>query len=238
MEKPYNYQNKLIQFINQQHQLLLDDHIHIITKHNTEMHSFRNQTKFPCSTTDCESLRQSNNELKITPNDETDDFDFHRDILDSVHCYLYHEYNNKNNKRNKFTINSQTTNESDTMFGELYEYLMRIRMDTNKVKSIMNVLLLEEYDSETLIYDVESKNGQNIAQLFPDCYGKITEFVTSKQASVASFNIGYRFYYWTYYKSSLVTENEYFQNRNDHSGYKPHELYIKKKYPCIKDEIL
>lgn len=36
----------------------------------------------------------------------------------------------------------------------------------------------------------------------------------------------------------MEEQKEYFQNRNNHSGYKPHELYIQLKYTSIKDEIL
>ena len=53
----------------------------------------------------------------------------------------------------------------------------------------------------------------------------------------SSFSIGYIFYYWEYYSHPRDYKN-YYWNINDHSGYSPHDLYITKKYECLKDEML
>ena len=55
-----------------------------------------------------------------------------------------------------------------------------------------------------------------------------------------SFDIGFRFYYWDYYKTrdprSQMKQNMY--NINDHRGYLQHDLYISPKYQSLKEEIL
>eukprot|EP01084_Bolivina_argentea_P025534 47487_1 len=54
-----------------------------------------------------------------------------------------------------------------------------------------------------------------------------------------AFHIGYRFYYWSYYKNNTcISEQQPTGNRNDHSGFEAHELYIEAKYESIKQELL
>ncbi len=59
------------------------------------------------------------------------------------------------------------------------------------------------------------------------------------------FSIGYRFYYWEYYKKDNINElmekdgiNHGGHNINNHNGYKISELFVIKKYKNIKNEIL
>ena len=58
-------------------------------------------------------------------------------------------------------------------------------------------------------------------------------------ALTPSFSIGYIFYYWKLYKHKGVNKRKQsYNNKNDHSGYEPNELYIEPKYKNIKEEIL
>eukprot|EP01084_Bolivina_argentea_P032455 60054_1 len=51
------------------------------------------------------------------------------------------------------------------------------------------------------------------------------------------FQIGFIFYYWKYYEYEGIERDKYF-SQNDHSGYKPHQLFIAKKYQNIQQEML
>lgn len=53
-----------------------------------------------------------------------------------------------------------------------------------------------------------------------------------------SFQIGYIFYYWDYYKIKRERYSNTVYNINTHSGFEPHELYIELKYSTLKEEIL
>ena len=57
--------------------------------------------------------------------------------------------------------------------------------------------------------------------------------------SQSSFGIGYRFYYWRYYKDTFGTEElQPANNRYDHGGYDTIELFVASKYKSIKDELI
>ena len=51
------------------------------------------------------------------------------------------------------------------------------------------------------------------------------------------FNIGFRFYYWNIYKT-MKSQDQHPNNRFDHAGYEPYELYIDSKYKSLKEEIM
>eukprot|EP01084_Bolivina_argentea_P251843 422545_1 len=233
LENSEYYKEKLIKFIAEKYQqTLLDDHIHVITQHNKE--------KMICASKDCVSLKQYLAGLANNPKetDESNNFNFYRDILDSIHCYLYHpQINAQQLKLNdKFMICNELINDSETILDSLYEYLLQVQMEKPKLLSIIRALTLEDYDSDVLIEDIEERC--NVLQIESDCYNQIAKFLESIKEDIDSFSIGYRFYYWAYYKKKSLDENEYFQNKNDHSGYQPHELYIQAKYNSIKEEIL
>eukprot|EP01083_Nonionella_stella_P092310 258376_1 len=66
------------------------------------------------------------------------------------------------------------------------------------------------------------------------CY---TEFIKDTKLESTSFSIGFRFYYWPFYKgiNELTNQDEY--NVWDHSGYHINELFIEAKYASFKEEI-
>eukprot|EP01084_Bolivina_argentea_P114896 204449_1 len=72
-----------------------------------------------------------------------------------------------------------------------------------------------------------------------DIFNVIQQYQEYTKISQCSFHIGYRFYYWDYYKNNKsILDKQTIGNKYDHSGYKPHELYIEAKYQSIKQEIL
>ena len=55
--------------------------------------------------------------------------------------------------------------------------------------------------------------------------------------SQISFGVGYRFYYWNYYKTNTSTDIQPIDNKYDHGGYDTIQLYIERKYESLKDEL-
>ena len=53
------------------------------------------------------------------------------------------------------------------------------------------------------------------------------------------FDIGFRFYYWNHYKDIDQTYqiDQHDDNQNDHGGYSPSDLFIKRKYRNLKEEV-
>eukprot|EP01084_Bolivina_argentea_P256248 431340_1 len=52
-----------------------------------------------------------------------------------------------------------------------------------------------------------------------------------------AFSIGFTFFYWDYYRSGDVTQR-WMGNQNDLLGYSSSQLFIRKKYKSLKDEVL
>ena len=52
-----------------------------------------------------------------------------------------------------------------------------------------------------------------------------------------SFDLGFRFYYWPYYKTidTNYQNTQLDRNHNDHNGYTPSQLYIEQKYKSLKE---
>ena len=104
-----NDKNKLIKFVKNIYNHILDDYIHIITIHNDfidDIYSLLNSSKYnfkKCNIIKCILTQRHNrnreqnvhsNEIKYNNNDDDDDteFLFFRDIYDSIHFYLFHIY--------------------------------------------------------------------------------------------------------------------------------------------------
>eukprot|EP01084_Bolivina_argentea_P299671 516560_1 len=67
----------------------------------------------------------------------------------------------------------------------------------------------------------------------------VQKYAQHRKLSEHSFNVGFRFYYWKYYKNNKLTyELQIESNKFDHSGYETYELYIDPKYSSLRNEIL
>eukprot|EP01084_Bolivina_argentea_P086410 156186_1 len=81
---------------------------------------------------------------------------------------------------------------------------------------------------------------QNMEQRITTDYHTVTDFI--RIISGGFFSIGFTYYYWPWHnRQSLDTEAftlTDFKNVNALQGYKVRELYVEKKYPTLKDEIL
>eukprot|EP01084_Bolivina_argentea_P245929 411664_1 len=117
-------------------------------------------------------------------------------------------------------------------------------------QQLVEFLKTEEYDSTALIEDIKDIhqsdhiNSNILKQLMhkPGC-SSLIQYFRECSALDDSFQRGFTFYYWDYYKNLENVSNEekhleHIYNTNDHCGYNKQNLYIKQKYMNIKDEIL
>eukprot|EP01084_Bolivina_argentea_P052517 96472_1 len=139
-------------------------------------------------------------------------------------------------ERSKFIIQQHTDIDinSDTTFMDgLFEYMKQKNVMIAYLSKIKGILDLEEYDTDSLIMDffnIQSDKQSNIRVLLKNdsscglLYGYIRGMsinASIRTASFSSFKIGYRFYYWEYYKNRDETYKnvQVQQNINNHSGY-------------------
>eukprot|EP01084_Bolivina_argentea_P306808 530231_1 len=154
----------------------------------------------------------------------------------------------------KFTLmvnNINTTNEINvaldeeciTYIDELCQYLSNKTVSDSVINVFQSFINSEEYDSEAVVHDIFDKKGSNISKALSingqDCIKLMTTFFKKDQNVSSSFSIGYRFYYWEYYKrkETLTDTEQHPSNMNHHSNYNICELYIEKKYDTFKEEI-
>eukprot|EP01084_Bolivina_argentea_P010880 20301_1 len=142
-------------------------------------------------------------------------------------------------------VHSFSGKNSSTFMDELYSYLTIKNINNVVVDTFRNIILSEEYDSETMADDVihinDAFNSCNIVSMLnhEKCFDWIEKFVKHAQKSVLSFRLGLRFYYWRYYKArkTLPAKEQYYWNSNDHGNYDICDLYVEKKYETFKEEI-
>eukprot|EP01084_Bolivina_argentea_P249341 417357_1 len=70
-----------------------------------------------------------------------------------------------------------------------------------------------------------------------ESYNIMVDFKYILNIQKRCFQVGFIFYYWKYYEYEGIESDNYF-SQNDHSGYKPHQLFVRKKYQNVHDEML
>eukprot|EP01084_Bolivina_argentea_P263923 446892_1 len=260
-------QQKLVEICETKYQHLLNDYIHVVTKHKDELEdifeliTINHLNKMThCSVEHC-VLSQRHNTQKSkddTTNTNNLNFIFYRELFDSIHCYLYHSWDYgfraninipsdklpvferiKNN--NKYNINDKYV-ESDTTFMDAFND----KIICNDMKNVLESLKDDEYDTDAVIMDIDEANqkhndqNSNIKKMLENIqhYVILKDFIFHCELMQHCFSIGYTFYYWDYYKAVKDENNTYYANKNAHLGYQPHELHIKQKYSSLKEEIL
>eukprot|EP01083_Nonionella_stella_P174971 607957_1 len=236
-------QNRLVQYCAEKHPKLIDDYIHIITEHKAGCDHDN-----ACPADHCLALERYHS-TQMTQFQQTDNANDHdnahfvvlSDILDGTHCFLHHpDAIGLRRQTDKYNLIKYNSKDADCFLDGLCGYMLDMKVSKDTIARLFSYLASEQYDSDVLIYDVHTKNDASssyVRSLVPDQYHLILKFITALNVRESSFSIGYRFYYWTHYKHPLQ-RSEYFQNKNDHSGYQPHELYIARKYASLKIEIL
>ncbi len=126
--------------------LLIDDYIHIITKHSNDLNQIYNLMieKYnikKCIFNKCLSaIRHHRNRLndnieQINENECDLEFIFYKNILDSIHCYLFHLYDV--GLRIKINNNNygKQTNEFDPYFANIQKIIKQKRNMLNKLNN-------------------------------------------------------------------------------------------------------
>eukprot|EP01084_Bolivina_argentea_P221017 374455_1 len=113
-----------------------------------------------------------------------------------------------------------------------------------KKKTLEIFLLREEYDSDSVLRDIESDKDGHTSNIFLYGLGKnekhydyVKEYVQAWKFSDRTFSTGFTYYYWEYYRQNIVEEED-FRNINDRSGYQPCQLVVEKTYDNLKQEIM
>eukprot|EP01084_Bolivina_argentea_P132446 233729_1 len=92
--------DKLVKYCTTSHEYFLDDYIHLIKDHSNDIDEIRQYDDNECNIRNCLLLKRQyryrhefstqNQTLQIVLNDKR--FTFWMDIMDGMHCYLYHLY--------------------------------------------------------------------------------------------------------------------------------------------------
>eukprot|EP01084_Bolivina_argentea_P250768 420313_1 len=142
----------------------------------------------------------------------------------------------KNNKFNIQAGNEEIEDENDehTFLDSLYEYLKSKNISPN---NISNFIEDEEYESDCIESDINISG--NIEQEIPkQCIEALKQFITMIKISSGSFRVGFRFYYWDYFKDLKQLPDDEQCIQDDISTYSSiNDLFIVCKYNSFKEEI-
>eukprot|EP01084_Bolivina_argentea_P127292 225135_1 len=124
------------------------------------------------------------------------------------------------------------TSKNATFLDKLYNHLLVDDVPDVEMIALQDFLNLESYDTESIKSDYDMNNG-NISTYISNhkrCSFSLKHFVKSALIFSSSMSVGYRFYYWDYYKSiDELPGNECVikdfrgntaDNSNEHSGEK------------------
>eukprot|EP01084_Bolivina_argentea_P266402 451844_1 len=151
----------------------------------------------------------------------------------------------------KFAVSANNVSENGVVNDEtfrdgLFEFLSkRFHNGVNRLHKIEQTLNKNEYDSDAIDLDINEDGESNLKQLLQldhkIDFEPLRRYTFHNKLAKSTFSIGYRFYYWEYYKNKLEIDSKQdwtiHATHNDHSGYTLSELYIAKKYDSLKDEI-
>merc|ERR1712228_150862 len=140
----------------------------------------------------------------------------------------------------KFTIFTKAEDGDTTFIDELFENLISESIQTEIVSKLKAFLEREAFDSDSVKMDI-----QNITLCVENnkkCIQAILQFIKVCAIKAAVFSLGFRFYYWQYYKdkTALPAKQQMIgliDNKHDHSGFKVCDLNVNKKYDSFGEEI-
>merc|ERR1712154_1809 len=108
--------------------------------------------------------------------------------------------NGENNSKYSLVIQAK---DGDTTFcDELFKHLGDDAIKARMIKKLFSFLKSEEYETDTLKLDIAFDGNGNIALHLDDkqCIQSIAQFIKATAAKESTFSLGYRFYYWPWYK--------------------------------------
>eukprot|EP01083_Nonionella_stella_P189925 703451_1 len=151
----------------------------------------------------------------------------------------------KNNNKFNLKANAHASNQDRELL--FVDHMMKNAMLATSYDDLKDILLVfkyvvdeEQYDTDAIQFDTSKANG-NICGRIPNetCVSSIKDTVDTAQLHSSSFSIGFRFYYWPFYKDKkqVPVKEQYGGNVDDHGGYDMSELFVEQKYSSFKEEI-
>eukprot|EP01084_Bolivina_argentea_P147457 257985_1 len=220
---------------NKNMELTLDEYTHFMFYHKSYLQQLQ---VYQCDISKCANAKrcyETSNELEcgITL----------RNLNDRFHCYIlnhtYTEYRNKSAGGNLPTIRSKRWNielnkqESCGIMESIYNLSLKQPKDQVVVQSLVEFVKQNEYDSDSLRYDLSEKEMySNIGLLV----GNTHLMNDLKQMTFVPYhmNNGLSLSYWRHSLVMYVTEsNQIVTVKNDTNSF-----YIKKKWNSLKEEML
>eukprot|EP01083_Nonionella_stella_P108083 313892_1 len=151
----------------------------------------------------------------------------------------YERFATNNTKFNIAHDAKHHTNKNHTYLDELVKHLIHLRLDPTEIKEFMQFINKQQYDTDAMDHDHALKPNGNIAATvaqYQSLLKHYDEFIKDTKLEASSFNVGFRFYYWSSYKEGKGrTQHSY--NTWDHGGYDIKELFIAAKFASFKEEI-
>merc|ERR1712176_1708678 len=103
----------------------------------------------------------------------------------------------------KYSLVIQAKDADTTFSDELIKHLTDDdAIEARVIKKLFSFFKSEEYETEALKLDIAFDGNGNIALHLDDkqCIQSIAQFTKATAAKKTTFSLGYRFYFWPYYK--------------------------------------
>eukprot|EP01083_Nonionella_stella_P234881 826463_1 len=246
--------DQLIQYCEAQ-ESLLNDWIHIVSEHENDLKTIVTAHEHePHNIEHCPfAQRHYFEEHKL---DVEQTFLFYRNLLDTIHCHIYHTVDiaqmvtkdavskgfdtnglvldvdhDGESEREKLKYNlklnkKQPKQDEDGVMDGVASIIEQQEIAHEDKRSVLSLLVNEEYDTEAMTCDVADQTQSNIAKKSSDCFDALKDHVLMAKSHAYTFCVGYRFHYehWSQQKEVTTPQNEL------HT--------IRSKYGSLKEEIL
>ena len=156
----------LIESFQQEHDSIVNDYIHIITKHQPLQQQTILHHDLKCDADKCQ-ITQNQSQTSTSGNlpDNDEQYSFYRDLVYALHSYLLHPNITIKSRRNsRFHIIIQDRKE--TKIEKMHRFISNTAENGNDhVSSFQRFIDDEEYDSEAIVDDVgmDETTESNIA---------------------------------------------------------------------------
>eukprot|EP01084_Bolivina_argentea_P216391 367637_1 len=153
---------------------------------------------------------------------------------------------NENHKvaNNKFNVMINNANEDTFLDGLLDCVQSNDQLKLVQTRRLTELITQEQYDSDAIENDVDVSDNEfkksNVADHDKIIFQLIKEYTRNSKLHDGTFHIGYRLYYWEYYKKREKKLNhfQWHDNVDGHSSDNLDELYVRQKYSDLKHELL
>eukprot|EP01083_Nonionella_stella_P059342 155223_1 len=164
-------------------------------------------------------------------------------ILERHHVTAqFDRFSTQNAKYNIATTSDKQQSNNRTYLDQIIIHLIKQRFDDVDIKKVVQFINDEQYDTDAVRDDhaVPPNGNILIACMTNENESLLNEwrvFINDTKLQASSFSVGFRFYYWIFYKDKKDITQQIYGNVWDHAGYDICELFIEAKYSSFKEEI-